>query len=641
MNKGNGFWAKLYVVLCFAFFYLPIGVTIFFSFNSSKSLSHFTGFSMRWYEALLKNNDIVQAVYVSVTIAVIATIVSTILGTITAIGLSSTGRVLKDAILTMNDIPILNPDIVTAISWMLLFSSLGFSKGYWTMLLAHIGFCTPFVITSVYPKVRSLDPNLANAAMDLGATPFQAMIKVILPAIKTGIYAGVLLSFTMSFDDFVISYFVTGNGVKNISIIVYNMTKRINPIINALSTIVILVIVVILIVVFATPRIRAKKAAAERKMEKELEEEGALPPSGGVKKHRRLGAGFVIALLGVVLVAGSYSAAKKSASAAGKKQQLRVYNAGEYIDMDLLGRFEEEYGCTVVYETFDSNEMLYTKLLVGDQYDILIPSDYMIERLIKEDYLQPIDWSLISNKDSLNPDVMDKEYDPGNVYSVPYFYGSVGILYDKTLVDKADLSEGWNILMDQKYKGNLYMYDSERDSFMVALKALGYSMNTTDEDQIRQAYDWLIRQRKTMKPIYAGDDVIDNMVSGNKAMAVVYSGDGALIMSENENMDFFEPEQGTNIWYDAMVITKDCQNTELAHDFIDFMLQQDVGEQNTEYIGYTSPVTGVYKKMSQTMFKGIDAYQPRSGYAKDEVFRYQTQDVKKLYAQLWTKVKAQ
>ncbi len=641
MNKGNGFWAKLYVVLCFAFFYLPIGVTIFFSFNSSKSLSHFTGFSMRWYEALLKNNDIVQAVYVSVTIAVIATIVSTILGTITAIGLSSTGRVLKDAILTMNDIPILNPDIVTAISWMLLFSSLGFSKGYWTMLLAHIGFCTPFVITSVYPKVRSLDPNLANAAMDLGATPFQAMIKVILPAIKTGIYAGVLLSFTMSFDDFVISYFVTGNGVKNISIIVYNMTKRINPIINALSTIVILVIVVILIVVFATPRIRAKKAAAERKMEKELEEEGALPPSGGVKKHRRLGAGFVIALLGVVLVAGSYSAAKKSASAAGKKQQLRVYNAGEYIDMDLLGRFEEEYGCTVVYETFDSNEMLYTKLLAGDQYDILIPSDYMIERLIKEDYLQPIDWSLISNKDSLNPDVMDKEYDPGNVYSVPYFYGSVGILYDKTLVDKADLSEGWNILMDQKYKGNLYMYDSERDSFMVALKALGYSMNTTDEDQIRQAYDWLIRQRKTMKPIYAGDDVIDNMVSGNKAMAVVYSGDGALIMSENENMDFFEPEQGTNIWYDAMVITKDCQNTELAHDFIDFMLQQDVGEQNTEYIGYTSPVTGVYKKMSQTMFKGIDAYQPRSGYAKDEVFRYQTQDVKKLYAQLWTKVKAQ
>ena len=195
--------------------------------------------------------------------------------------------------------------------------------------------------------------------------------------------------------------------------------------------------------------------------------------------------------------------------------------------------------------------------------------------------------------------------------------------------------------MNPKNAGRLYMYDSERDSMMVALKALGYSMNTSDPQQLQEAYDWLIKQRDTMKPIYAGDDVIDNMVSGNKAMAVVYSGDGALIMSENENMDFFEPEQGTNIWYDAMVITKDCQNTELAHDFIDFMLQQDVGEQNTEYIGYTSPVTGVYKKMSQTMFKGIDAYQPRSGYAKDEVFRYQTQDVKKLYAQLWTKVKAQ
>ena len=228
MKRKNTIFSKLYVVLCLAFFYLPILVTMIFSFNSSKSLTRFTGFSLRWYGELINNMEISKAVYVSVSIAILATIISTVLGTITAIGLSKSRKVLKELLLTINNFPILNPEIVTAIGLMLLFSSLGMTKGYLTMLLAHIAFCTPYVITSVYPKVRSLDPNLANAAMDLGATPYQALTKVIVPMIKEGIFAGALLAFTMSFDDFVISYFVSGNGVKNISIVVYNRTKRIN-----------------------------------------------------------------------------------------------------------------------------------------------------------------------------------------------------------------------------------------------------------------------------------------------------------------------------------------------------------------------------------------------------------------------------
>ena len=247
MKRKNTIFSKLYVVLCLAFFYLPILVTMIFSFNSSKSLTRFTGFSLRWYGELINNMEISKAVYVSVTVAILATIISTVLGTITAIGLSKSRKVLKELVLTINNFPILNPEIVTAIGLMLLFSSLGMTKGYLTMLLAHIAFCTPYVITSVYPKVRNLDPNLANAAMDLGATPYQALTKVIVPMIKEGIFAGALLAFTMSFDDFVISYFVSGNGVKNISIVVYNMTKRINPTINALSTIVIVVIVLVLL----------------------------------------------------------------------------------------------------------------------------------------------------------------------------------------------------------------------------------------------------------------------------------------------------------------------------------------------------------------------------------------------------------
>ena len=176
--------------------------------------------------------------------------------------------------------------------------------------------------------------------------------------------------------------------------------------------------------------------------------------------------------------------------------------------------------------------MMYTKLQAGDEYDILIPSDYMIERLIKEEYLQPVDWSLISNADKINPDTLNRSYDPDNEYAVPYFWGSVGILYDTTVVDEEDLEDGWGLLMNTKYAGNIYMYDSERDSFMVALKALGYSMNTDNEDEIYEAFEWLIRQRDTMKPIYAGDDAMDNMIAGNKAICVNYSGDAAYAMTE-------------------------------------------------------------------------------------------------------------
>ena len=267
MKRKTGLFSKFYVILCFAFFYLPILVTMIFSFNSSKSLTKFTGFSLRWYLELMDNVEVSKAVYVSVTIAIISTIISTILGTVTAIGLSKCRKILREATLTINNIPILNPDIVTAISWMLLFSSMGLQKGYLTMLLAHIGFCTPFVITSVYPKVRGLDPNLANAAMDLGATPVQALTKVIIPMIRPGIFAGALLAFTMSFDDFIISYFVTGRGVKNLSIMVYTMSKRVNPTINAISSLIVGVITLVLIIINLVPFIRdrmiAKKAAAE------------------------------------------------------------------------------------------------------------------------------------------------------------------------------------------------------------------------------------------------------------------------------------------------------------------------------------------------------------------------------------------
>ncbi|WP_287712593.1 extracellular solute-binding protein, partial [Anaerostipes sp.] len=382
----------------------------------------------------------------------------------------------------VTNIPMLNADIVTGVSMMLLFIAFRMTMGFTTILIAHITFNIPYVILSVMPKLKQTNRRTYEAALDLGASPIYAFFKVVFPDILPGILSGFLLAFTMSFDDFVISYFVSGNGVKNISIVVYNMTKRINPTINALSTIVIVVIIVVLLLSNLLPKFKNKARKLNRK---------------------------AVKIVSVVLVVAVTAGLIKWGFVAQSTHVLKVYNAGEYMDLSLLEDFEKEYDCTIVYETFESNEMMYTKLSSGETYDVLIPSDYMIERLIKEEYLQALDWKEIPNKKNLLNDVMNQSYDPGNRYSCPYFWGTVGILYDKTVVDEADLKDGWNLLCNPKYKGNIYMYDSERDSFMIALKALGYSMNTTNESEIEEAYQWLIDQRDTMDPIYAGDDVID------------------------------------------------------------------------------------------------------------------------------------
>lgn len=343
---------------------------------------------------------------------------------------------------------------------------------------------------------------------------------------------------------------------------------------------------------------------------------------------------FLVTLLICVLVCSTLVSCGK------EKEVLKVYNAGEYIDKSLLTDFEKEFNCKIIYDTFDSNESMYTKLSSGETYDILVPSDYMIERLIKEDFLQPVDKSKIPNMKNIMDKVMEKdEYDEDHTYSVPYFWGNVGILYNKNNVDQADLQAGWEILRNEKYKNRIYMYDSERDSFMVALKALGLSMNTDKKEDLDKAYNWLVEQSEKVSPVYVGDDVIDSMISSNKDLAVVYSGDGAYIMTENPDMGFSVPAEGTNTWYDGMVITKDCENTDLAHKFINFMLEEENAYSNSLEVGYTSPVKYAYEKLYTETYEGNNAYSPEAG-PYDEVFGYQTPEIKQYSAELWIKVKA-
>ncbi len=623
MKKNNRLFGKILMTLMIVFFYLPILYMIVFSFNEGKSLTSFSGFSLRWYKHMLESGDMMEALYTTFGVALIATFVATVVGTISAIGLSKSKKIVRQLVEQVNNLPMMNPEIVTAIGLMLLFITFRVEKGYMTMLLAHIAFCIPYVMLSVMPKIRSLDPNLADAAMDLGATPWKALIKVIVPQITPGIVSGALIAFTMSVDDFIISYFVTGRGVKNLSIMVYTMSKRMNPSINAVSTLVVVIITIVLILINVIPLIVAKREKRETTGRRYF-----LPVAAAAT-----------ALVLIVVSVFQFSGGKASRPFEG--QTLHLYNWGEYTGENIIRNFEEETGATVVMENFDSNEQMYIKVVNGESYDILVPSDYMIQRLIQEDLLQKLDHSKLDCIDLLTEDVKGLPYDPKNEYSVPYFWGTAGIVYDKTKVDIKDLEEqGYNIFLNEKYKGDIYLYDSERDSFMMALKALGYSMNTENEKEINEAYEWLVKCVQTMEPEIVTDEIIDNMAQGRKALGLIYSGDATYVVSENENMGYYLPETGTNLWSDAMVIPKNAKNPELAHAYINYATNYEGAYDNSSYVGYTSSNQEVMDTLSGEGgdYEGIDSYIPRSGNKMDEVFVY-NEKTKQIISNLWSRVK--
>lgn len=623
MKRGKRPFVKFLMVLAIAFFYLPILYMIVFSFNDGKSLTVFSGFSLRWYRHMLESGDMMEALYTTFSIAVLATAVSTVVGTISAIGLSKSKKIVRDVMEQVNNLPLMNPEIVTAIGLMLLFITFRVEKGYVTMLLAHIAFCIPYVMLSVMPKIRSLDPNLADAAMDLGATPWQALTKVIVPQITPGIVSGALIAFTMSVDDFIISYFVTGRGVKNLSIMVYTMSKRVNPSINAISTLVVLIITIVLVIINVAPVIAAKRTAKTE------------------VKHRRIWIPVTGGAVLAVLAVGFLQFGRGTLERPYEGQTLHIYNWGEYTGENIIRDFEEETGATVVMDNFDSNEQMYIRVANGESYDLLVPSDYMIQRLIEEDLLQKLDKSKLDCLDKLSDAVKGLPYDPDNDYSIPYFWGTVGIVYDKTKVDIEDLErEGYNIFLDEKYKGDIYLYDSERDSFMMALKALGYSMNTENEDELQEAYEWLVQCVQTMEPEIVTDEIIDNMAQGRKALGLIYSGDATYVMAENENMGYYMPETGTNLWSDAMVIPKNARNVELAHAFINYASDYDGAYDNSSYVGYTSANQEVMEVLSGEGgdYEGINAYIPRTDNPNDEVFVY-NEETKKIIGDLWSRVK--
>lgn len=318
------------------------------------------------------------------------------------------------------------------------------------------------------------------------------------------------------------------------------------------------------------------------------------------------------------------------------KVVLNVFNWGEYIDKDLLTKFEQETGIKVNYELFDTNESMLSKLETGGaQYDVIFPSDYVIEEMIDKGMLAKIDFSNIPNFQYIDDRFKNLDYDPSNEYSVPYFWGTLGILYNTELVTEP--VDSWDILWDEKYTGQILMLDSMRDTLGVALKRLGYSVNSTNENEVQQAKELLIQQKSMVNGYYV-DEIVDMMINGDAALALNWSGAAMDIYWQGvENIKYAVPKEGSNLWFDCMVIPSTSQHKKEAEMFINFMLDPDNAFQNSEFVGYASPNKAALEMMKEENPEviGMDAYYPSDEVLdRCEVF-IDLGETKKLYNQVW------
>ena len=318
------------------------------------------------------------------------------------------------------------------------------------------------------------------------------------------------------------------------------------------------------------------------------------------------------------------------------QETINVYNWGDYIDVEVLDQFEQETGIKVIYETFETNEDMYAKIAMGgSSYDVIFPSDYMIERMIQENLLQKINWENIPNVANIDPRFLHEDYDPEAAYSVPYTWGTMGILYNKEMVEETPTS--WDTLMDETYTMDMLMLNSPRDTLAIALVMAGHDLNSVDPADLEDAKNLLIEQ-KPMVLAYVVDEVKDKMIGGEAAVALVWSGDATFCMSESEELDYVVPQEGSNIFYDSICIPANARNVSGAEKFIDFMCRADIAAKNYEYVGYAIPNTAAIELLGEEEYNASSVNNPpQEVLDKCEVFRYLGEDTK-LYDQIWTEI---
>ena len=633
MKKFNRF----FTVLMFIFLYAPMAVLIVASFNTGKDITQFEGFTFMQYVRLFRDNTLLALLGNSVLVAILSSLIATAFGTVAALGINALSPKMRKLAMTLTDIPMTNPDIVTGVSLSLLFIFVGSnlmgqkeSLTFWTLLIAHITFSLPYVILNVMPKLKQMDSSLTDAAMDLGCTPLQSFFKVTLPEIMPGILAGGIMAFTMSLDDFVISYFVTGPDFITLPVEIYSYTKKPNqPKVYAMFTL-LFGLIFVLMLTMNLLQISADKKKKQQRVKVETK---------AVRTFKRVAALAVAVCLVIGCGVLVFSARQQTVT-------LNVYNWGMNIadgsddTLDIIAAFEEKYPhIKVNYSTYDSNEVLYTKLKNGGiSVDVIIPSDYMIARMIKEDMLLELDFDNIPNYSYIDDTFKNTSFDPENKYSVPYTWGTVGILYNTKYVDEADVT-GWELLWNEKYDDKILMFDNSRDAFGIAQYLLGYDVNTTDPAQLQACADKLAQQKPLVQQ-YVMDQIYSSMENEEAWIAPYYAGDCMLMMESNENLAFYLPQhQGFNMFIDAMCIPKACQEKEAAELFINFLCDPEISGENMNYICYASPISAAKDFMDDYLATSDVVYPDESVLANGTSYDYLPLEISRLVEKLFMEMR--
>ena len=629
---------RIITILIFIFLYIPMAVLIVASFNTGKDITEFDGFTLHQYAELFRDKGLLQLLGNSLLVSTLASLVAMVFGTVAAVGINGLRPKMRNVVMSLTNIPMTNPDIVTGVSLSLLFVFVGTkmlgqrdSLTFGTLLIAHITFNLPYVILNVMPKLRQMDNSLTDAAMDLGCTPWQAFYKVTLPEIMPGVVAGTIMAFTMSLDDFVISYFVSGPSFVTLPVEIYSYTKKpIHPKIYAMFTLLFALIFVLMVTM------NLLQVRSDRKRSKEQ----TRMPSRGVQLARRI----VACVLAAALLVGCgfwFIKGRKS-----EQVTINVYNWGQYISdgsddtLDVIAAFEEAYpNIKVNYSTYDSNEIMYAKLANGGiTVDVIIPSDYMIGRLIHEDMLLELDFDNIPNYQYIDENFKNTSYDPQNKYSVPYTWGTVGLLYNTKYVDEADVT-GWELLWNEKYTGKILTFGNSRDAFGVTQYLLGYDVNSTDRAELQKCAEKLKEQKPALQN-YVMDEIFAIMENAEAWIAPYYAGDCLTMMDNNPDLDFYLPEdQGFNLFIDAMCIPKCASQKEAAETFINFLCEPEIAAGNMEWIGYGTPLSAAKEYMDPEILEDPVTYPSQEVLANGTSFAYLPDEITRYVEELFMKVR--
>jgi spermidine/putrescine transport system permease protein len=590
-------------LLVYLFLYAPLAVLAAFSFNRERLTARWRGFTLDWYVRLLDNTQVLTALRNSLLVAVVATAVATAVGTAAALAFHRhrfRRQAALDALLTL---PIVIPEIAMAASLLLLFAGTGLRLGFLTVVLAHVTFSVSYAVVVVRARLAGFDRSLEEAAMDLGAGPGRTFFRVTLPGIAPGVLAAALLVFALSIDDYVVTSFVAGVGSTTLPLQIYSMVRSgISPEINAVSTV---LLVATGLLLFAAWRLE----------------------QGGRVRHAA-----VPAALGLAILGAPFALVGPPAPA---DRVLNVFIWSGYLPPETVRTFEARHHVRVNVDLYDSLEALLAKMQAGNaSYDVVCPSNYAVEILVKQGLLRPLDRSALPHLVNVDPAWLDRDFDPGNRHSVPYFAGTCGIGYRKSRVGAVD---SWAALWDPRWRGRVLMLDDARETLGAALKRLGRSVNTSDEATLREAQRLLVEQKPLVRA-YDSANFEDALLAGDVWLAQGWNGEFARVMDLDPDIAYVVPKEGSTTYLDSLAIPAGAPHPELAHAFLDFAMEADVAAAVCRSMRYTSPNRAAMALLPPQIRDHPAIFPPPGVLARVELLR-DIGPATVLYDRLWTEIK--